>query len=171
MLNFRSLSGFIICHSSGPIAWKLICQYQTALSSGEAEIMSTNECAKEIQSLKHHANNIGIPEAYSHTKIYNNNKAAVQCAVSATSTGINHLNLQGNMFRKCHQSKYVDVNHSPGIINPSNFFTREMKDNTHYRNIRDSMMVSLPAFLKYNHNVPTHIITAKKILPYYSIRS
>ena len=33
------------------------------------------------------------------------------------------------------------------------------------------MMVSLQAFLKYSHNVPTHNISAKKILPYYSIRS
>ena len=33
------------------------------------------------------------------------------------------------------------------------------------------MMVSLQAFLKCNHNVPTHIIPAKKILPYYYIRS
>ena len=46
-----------------------------------------------------------------------------------------------------------------------------MKDNTHFRNLRDSMMVSLKAFLKYNHNVPTHIISANKILTYYSISS
>ena len=48
---------------------------------------------------------------------------------------------------------------------------KEMKDNTHFRNLRDSIMVSLQAFLKYNHNVPTHTILANKILPYYSIRS
>ena len=46
-----------------------------------------------------------------------------------------------------------------------------MKDNTHFINLRDSMMVSLQALLKYNHNVPTHIISANKILPYYSILS
>ena len=75
------------------------------------------------------------------------------------------------MVRECHQSKDVDVNHIPGIINPSEIFTKEMKDNTHFRNLRDSMMVSLQAFLKYSHNVPTHIISANKIFPYYSIRS
>ena len=48
---------------------------------------------------------------------------------------------------------------------------KEMKDNTHFRNLRDSMMVSLQAFLKYNHNVPTHIISSNKLLNYYSIRS
>ena len=31
-------------------------------------------------------------------------------------------------------------------------------------------MVSLQAFLKYNQNVPTHIIFSKKILPYYPVR-
>ena len=74
------------------------------------------------------------------------------------------------MVRECHQSKDVGVEHIPGIFNPSDIFTKEMKDNTHFRNIRDSMVVSLQAFLKYNHNVPTHMISADKILPYYSIR-
>ena len=46
-----------------------------------------------------------------------------------------------------------------------------MKYNTHFRNLRDYMMVSLQAFLKYSHNVPSYIIYAEKLLPYYSIRS
>ena len=64
----------------------------------------------------------------------------------------------------------MDVEHVPGIINPRNILTKEMKDNTHFRNIIDSMMVSLQTFLKYNHHVPTHNISANKIFPYYSIR-
>ena len=75
------------------------------------------------------------------------------------------------MVRECHQSKDVNVYHIPGIINPRDIFTKEMKDNAHFRNIRDSMMVYLQAFLKYSHNIPTHIISAKKLLPYYSICS
>ena len=50
------------------------------ISFCEAEIMATNECNIELYLLKHCANNIGIPEAYSRTKIYNNNKSAVQWA-------------------------------------------------------------------------------------------
>ena len=75
------------------------------------------------------------------------------------------------MVRECHQSKYVDFEHIPGIINPINIFTKEIKDNTHFRNIIDSMMVSLQAFHNYNNNYTTHIISANKILPCYSIRS
>ena len=61
--------------------------------------METKEWATEIQQIKHRANDIGIPEAYSHTKIYNDNKAAVQWAASVTSKGIKHLNLRENMVR------------------------------------------------------------------------
>ena len=123
------------------------------------------------QSLKSRANNIGIPEAYSRTKINNDNKASVQWAASVTSKVIKNLNLQENMAQEFHQSKYVEVEHISGIINPSNIFRKEMRDNTHLSNIIASMMVSLQAFLKYSHNFPTRIISANKILPYYSIRS
>ena len=46
-----------------------------------------------------------------------------------------------------------------------------MKDNTHFINLRDSMMVSLQDFLKYHQSIPSHIISSKKILPNYSIWS
>ena len=75
------------------------------------------------------------------------------------------------MVRECHQSKDVDVEHIPGIINPSDIFKKEVKDNTKFRNLRDSMMVSLQAFMKYSRNIPSRIISADKILPYYSIPS
>ena len=75
-----------------------------------------------------------------------------------TSKGINNLNLIENMVHKFHKSKYVDVEHIPGIINTSNIFTKYIKENTHFINLRDSMMVSLQAFLKYSHNIPSYII-------------
>ena len=133
--------------------------------------MATNECATELQSLKHHAKKIGIPEAHSRTKIYNYNKAVVQWAASVTSKGVKQLNLQENMVHKFHQLKHVNIDQIPGIINPSDISMKEMKDNTHFRNLRDSMMVYLQALLKYSNNFPIHIISANKILPYYSIRS
>ena len=73
--------------------------------------MATNKCATELQSIKYRAHNIGIPEAYYSTKIYNDNQAAVQWAASVTSKGIKHLNLRENMVRECHQSKVVEVEH------------------------------------------------------------
>ena len=75
------------------------------------------------------------------------------------------------MVREYHQSKYVDIEHIPGIINQIDIFTRDMKYNTHFRNCIDFMMVSLQEFLKYSDKFPSHIISADKLLPYYSIRS
>ena len=81
--------------------------------------------------LKHCVNDIGILEAYASTEVYNYNKAAIQRADSVTSKFIKQLNLRENMVNGCYQSKDIDVEHTPGIINPSDVFTKEMKDNTH----------------------------------------
>ena len=72
--------------------------------------MATNECSTELQLIKHRENDIGIPEAYSCTKIYNDNKAAVQWAASVTSKGIKHLNLRENMFDNAINQKMWTLN-------------------------------------------------------------
>ena len=86
--------------------------------------MATNECATKLQYLKHRANDIDITEVYAITKICNINKAAVQWADSVASKGIKHLNFRENMVYGCNQSKDVDADHIPGIINPSDIFTK-----------------------------------------------
>ena len=73
------------------------------------------------------------------------------------------------MVCECHQSRDIDVEYISGIINTIKMFTKEMKENTNFINLRGSMMVWLQAFLKYNHNISSHIISAGGILPYYSI--
>ena len=72
---------------------------ETALSPCEAEIIATNECATELQSLKHRSNDIVISKVYYCTNIYNDNKEVVQWETSVTSKGINNLNFQENMVR------------------------------------------------------------------------
>ena len=105
------------------------------------------------------------------TRVFNDNAACVQWAASCTTKGIKHLNLRENQVREEHQSGAYQVLHIPGQINPSDIFTKEMRDSAHFRRLRDCMMVSRAAFLKYHHNVPTHITTADRIIPYYSLRS
>ena len=112
-----------------------------------------------------------MPDGSTRTTVYNDNKACVQWASSCTSKGVKHINLRENHVRESHQSQTVNITHIPGIINPSDIFTKEMKDGAHFRRLRDSMMVSKAAFLKYHHSVPSHIISSEKILPYYSLRS
>ena len=169
LFKFRSLSGHLICLSGGPIAWKSIRQEHTALSSCEAEIYATNECVTDLQSIKHRASDIGLTEANNCTTVYNDNQACVNWSASVTSKGTKHINLRENMVRECHQARSTKVVHIAGVINPSDIFTKEMRDGAHFRRLRDSMMVSKAAFNKYQHCVPTHIVTKERILPYYSI--
>ena len=110
-----------------------------------------------------------IPEV-SCTTVYNDNQAAVDWSSSCTTKGIKHLNLRENQVRERHQAGDVSVTHIPGVINPSDIFTKEMKDSAHFRRLRDSMMVSKAAFTKYNHVVPAELVQADCILPYYPLR-
>ena len=69
------------------------------------------------------------------------------------------------MVHECHKPKDFDVEHIPEIINPSNTFTKKMKYKTHFKNLRDSMMFSLQAFMNYSDNVPSHIISSENSSP------
>ena len=59
----------------------------------------------------------------------------------------------------------------PGVINPSDIFTKEMKDAAHFRRLRDCFMVSKSVFHKYGQPIPAAMITDERILPYYSLNS
>ena len=97
--------------------------------------------------------------------------SCVNWSASCTTKGIKHISLRENQIRERHQAGDVCVAHIPGIINPSDIFTKEIKDTAHFRRLRDSMMVSKTAFLKYHHTVPSEVIASERILPYYSLRS
>jgi len=169
LFKFRSLSGYLICMSGGPIAWGSDRQEHTALSSCEAEIMATSECMKMLMSIKLRAQDLGILHASEITSLYNDNQACVNWSASSTTKGVKHLNLRENHVRERHQDGTATVLHIPGVINPSDIFTKEMKDGAHFRRLRDCMMVSKNAFLKYHHTVPTEVTTEEHIITYYSL--
>lgn len=171
LFKYRSLSGYLVCKSGGPISWKAERQNRTALSSCVAEIIATNECVKEVESIKNRDIDLGTSHTTEPIPIYNDNKACVQWSETSTSKGIKHVNLRENYIREAHQDKEVVIKHIPGIINPSDIFTKEMKDAAHFRRLRDCIMCSRSVFLKYHQNIPSEVISHNKLLPYYSIRS
>ncbi|KAL7459292.1 hypothetical protein ACHAWC_010958 [Mediolabrus comicus] len=167
LFKFRSLSGYVICRSGGPVAWRALRQEQTAQSSCEAEIYATNECVKDTIALKLIAEDLHMSDGSQCTQVYNDNEACVAWSASVTNKGTKHLNLRENRVREAHLFQEVNVRHIPGQINPSDLFTKEIKDASHFRRLRDCQMVSRANFLKYGHTVPAHISTES--LPYYSL--
>ena len=168
LFKFRSLSGYVICRTGGPVAWRSIRQARTALSSCEAEIFATNECVKETIAIKLLAEDLQMPDGSECVQVYNDNDACVSWSHSVTNKGTKHMNLRENSVREAHLFKEVNVRHIPGVINPSDIYTKEIKDDAHFRRLRDCQMVSRSNFLKYGHTIPAHLMS-KSDLPYYSL--
>eukprot|EP00956_Cyclotella_meneghiniana_P030923 scaffold79637_cov24-Cyclotella_meneghiniana.AAC.1 len=156
LFKFRSISGFVICRSGGPISWKSIRQNRTSLSSCEAEIVATNECMTELEHIRHRAIDLHMPDANDKITVYNDNDACVQWSASVTNKGTKHMNLKENYVREAHQLGLAEVKHIPGVINASDLFTKELRDAAHFRRCRDSMMVSRINFEKHGHVMPSH---------------
>ncbi|KAL7516707.1 hypothetical protein ACHAWX_001691 [Stephanocyclus meneghinianus] len=170
LFKFCSISGYVICHTGGPISWKSIRQNCTSLSSCEAEIVATSECMTELENVHHLAIDLGISNANEKIMVYNDNDACVQWSASVTNKGTNHMNLKENYVRKAHQLGLAQVKHIPGIVKASNIFTKELKDAAHFCHCRDSMMVSRINFEKYGHVMPSHCQN-KDEMPYYNALS
>ena len=157
LFKYRSLSGFLVCRCGGPVAWKGIRQDQTALSSCEAEIVATNECTMSLEGIKHQAADMGFPDASETTNIFNDNQGCVDWSAAVTTKGIKHLNLKENRVRESQSARCTMVRHIPGKINPSDIFTKEIRDGPHFRALRDTFMVSLNNFNTHGHAVPSHV--------------
>ena len=64
-----------------------------------------------------------------------------------TSKAARHIELRENSVREWIQSKLLTVKHVSGKINPSDIFTKEMRDGMHFRRLRDSFMSRLSDFV------------------------
>ena len=69
LFKFRSLSGYLICRTGGPLSWKSIFQEQTSLSSCEAEIHANDEATHDLLSVRHQAIDLGLSDAYNPTDV------------------------------------------------------------------------------------------------------
>ena len=146
LFKYRLMSGYLIMRCGGPISWKAVCQERTSRSTCEAEIRATDETVKEILSLRHRCDDMHLPDADGPTRLYNDNQGTVDWAKGTSTKGMRHINLKDCAVRSSIQAKKVDLCHIPGIINPSDIFTKEMRDGAHFRTLRDSFMMSAEKF-------------------------
>ncbi len=67
--------------------------------------------------------------------------------VKWSSKAARHIELRENLVREWIQSKLLSVKHVSGKLNPSDIFTKEMRDGTHFRRLRDSFISHLSDFV------------------------
>ena len=146
MFKYRSVSGYLIMRCGGPIAWKSVRQNRTSRSTCEAEVRATDEAVKEILSLRHRCDDMNLPDTSSPTRLYNDNRGTVDWAKGTSTKGMRHINLKDCAVRDSILAKEVDLCHIPGDVNPSDIFTKEMRDASRFRTLRDSFMMSAEKF-------------------------
>jgi hypothetical protein len=74
------------------------------------------------------------------TIIYNDNKACVQWSKKATTKGLRHIQMRENRVRENIASRFISVCHIDGRINIADIFTKEMKDASHFVELRNLIM-------------------------------
>jgi hypothetical protein len=139
----RSMSAFYV-DLLGPIHWMSKRQKVTAASSAEAEIYATDECVKFLLELVQLLEFLGVKDLFmpNTTIIYNDNRACVLWSKKATTKGLCHIQMRENRVRENIASQFVDVRHIDGKINLADIFTKEMKDTSHFVELRDLFMCS-----------------------------
>ena len=131
------MSGAIIFCSSGPITWKADQQECTLLSLCDAEIRATNMGARltvnlrnlilHLQSLGYHINDTDLA-----TPLYNDNKACVKWCHNLTTKGNRHIKHKVTTTREWVANGTIAVSHVSGKCNPSDIFTKEMRDGANF---------------------------------------
>jgi hypothetical protein len=143
LFTSRSMSAFYV-DLLGPLHWLSKRQSVTACSSAEAEIYATDECVKFLLELSQIMEFLGIRDLFMPptTVLYNDNQACVNWSKKTTTKGLRHIQMKENRVRENILSKFVCVCHIDGKINLADLFTKEMKDVTHFVELRDLMMCS-----------------------------
>ena len=86
---------------------------------------------------------LDIADVTSPTILFNDNDACVRWSYDMTSKAARHIELRENSVCEWCQSKLLLVKHVSGKLNPSDIFTKEIRDGMHFRRLRDSFMSRL----------------------------
>ena len=83
------------------------------------------------------------------TTIYNDNDACVKWCHNLTTKGNRHIEHRENATREWVADGSLAVSHVSGKCNPSDIFTKEMRDGANFRRLCDSFMSRGSEFLKH----------------------
>jgi hypothetical protein len=74
--------------------------------------------------------------------IFNYNKACISWSKRTTTKGLHHIQMRENHVRENVESQFVTIEHVGGKVNMADLFTKEMKDISHFVELRDLTMRS-----------------------------
>ena len=137
-----SLLGAAVTYMGGPIDWRSVREKKASRSVCESEIRGMDEGTKMILALRHLFEDFGATHLSAPTPIlYSDNQGGIAWAQSeAITKKLRHVNLREVAVRDSIRANEIVLGHIPGKINPSDLFTKEMKDWPHFCLLRSALM-------------------------------
>jgi len=74
------------------------------------------------------------------TIVFNDNAACVNWSKRTTTKGLRHIQMRENMVREQVENNFVSIKHIGGKVNIADLFTKEMRDTTHFVQLRNLTM-------------------------------
>jgi hypothetical protein len=139
----KSLQGVYITRMGGPISWKVMREKRVSRSSCEAEVKAMDEGTRDTQFIRHLLTELGELDPEKPTPLFNDNKGAIDWSGTGNVTNkrMRHINIREIAVLDAQEAKEVKYFHVPGKVNPSDLFTKEIKDKEHFRQLRSLMVL------------------------------
>ena len=146
LFKFQSMSSGILFCNGGPLGWLGERQTRTSLSLCEAKIHATCATSKKVVDFYNLCPSMGESGHTLHnmdtsTPIYNDNEACIRWSHSMITNGTRE-----NSVHEWVQDNMVSVKHMSGKVNPTDIFTKKMKDGAYFFRLWDSFMSRLSDF-------------------------
>ena len=125
-----------------------ICYYKSCyLTRSTVEVVNIRNMILHLASLGY-----PITDAEQPSPLYNDNEACVKWCHNLTTKGNRHIEHRENAAREWAEECTLTVEYVRGKCNPSDIFTKEMRDGANFRRLRDSFMSRASTFLKGIYN-------------------
>jgi hypothetical protein len=122
----KSISGFIIMLGDSPLSWSSKQQVVIALSSCEAEYLSTTHCAKDILWFRNLFSELGFPQT-SATILFCDNQGTIACTHDPHGhTRMKHIDIRAHFIRDCVNKKLIDVIYLSNHHNTADLLTKPL---------------------------------------------
>jgi hypothetical protein len=141
-VEMYSLLRAAVTYMGGPLDWRSVREKQASQSVCESEIRGMDEGTKMVLALRHLFEDFGATHLSAPTPIlYSDNQGGVAWARSeAITKKLHHVNLREVAVRDSICTGAILLGHIPGKLNPSDIFTKEMKDVGHFHLLRSAFM-------------------------------
>jgi hypothetical protein len=87
-----------------------------------------------VRNMMSHLSSLGYPitDTETATTVYNDNEACIKWCHTMTTKGNQHIEHQENAVKEWVEANSISVSHISGKCNPSDIFTKEMRDGSNF---------------------------------------